>query len=130
VAYQTFVYALSGALAGLAGMLFVFQEGLITPVKMDILMSIKMVLWVAIGGRATLIGAIVGVLLVNGGENLLSESYPETWSYMLGFSFLVAVLFLPQGVVGWFNEMARSPKLASLSGRWSRGRKSVVADAI
>lgn len=130
VTYQTFVYALSGALAGLAGMLFVFQEGLITPVKMDILMSIKMVLWVAIGGRATLIGAVVGVLLVNTGENLLSEAYPESWSYMLGFSFLVAVLFLPQGVVGWFNDAVRSPRFLSLSGRWSRGRSKPIVDAI
>ncbi len=91
-------------------------------------MSIKMVLWVAIGGRATLIGAIVGTLLVNSGENLLSETYPETWSYMLGFSFLIAVLFLPQGVVGWFNNFAQSPHFPSWMGRWSRGRSKPVAD--
>jgi urea transport system permease protein len=127
VAYQTFVYALSAALAGLAGMLFVFQEGLITPVKMDILMSVKMVLWVAIGGRATLIGAIVGAILVNTGENLLSERYPETWSYLLGITFLAAVLYLPRGVVGWAQDV--TPRLALLKRGGLRGRSTIVSDA-
>lgn len=134
VAYQTFVYALSAFLAGLAGMLFVLQEGLITPVKMDILMSIKMVLWVAIGGRATLIGAIIGALLVNGGENLLSEKYPETWSYILGFSFITAVLFLPEGVVGWWIKFANSPRLAFLKNGQRRlasdGKSNTVESAV
>jgi urea transport system permease protein len=110
VKYQTFVYALSAGLAGLAGMLFVLQEGLITPTKMDILQSIKMVLWVAIGGRGTLFGAALGAIVVNSGENLLSEKYPETWSYMLGASFLGVVLFLPEGIVGWVLKMANRKK--------------------
>ena len=108
-------------------MLFVLQEGLITPLKMDIVMSIKMVLWVAIGGRATLIGAIIGTLLVNGGETLLSEKYPETWTYMLGFAFVAAVLFLPEGVVGWWRKLSDSPRLAVLKNvkeRLARNGKS------
>ncbi len=132
VAYQTFVYAFSAFLAGLAGMLFVLQEGLITPLKMDIVMSIKMVLWVAIGGRATLIGAIVGTLLVNGGETLLSEQYPESWSYMLGFSFIAAVLFLPEGVIGWWRKISNSPLvfLKNAKGRLARnGKSSTVENA-
>ncbi len=109
VAYQTFVYSLSAALAGLAGMLFVMQEGLITPTKMDILPSIEMVLWVAIGGRGTLFGAVLGAIVVNSGANLLSEQYPETWSYMLGACFVAVVLFMPQGIVGLVKGVPQSP---------------------
>ena len=129
VIYQTFVFGLSAALAGLAGMLFVMQEGLITPVKMDILISIEMVLWVAIGGRATLVGAILGALLVNSGENFLSEQYPETWSYMLGALFIFVVLFLPQGIMGWLKQVSGSKSLSAARGRWkSAERQSVIAD--
>ncbi len=129
VIYQTFVFGLSAALAGLAGMLFVLQEGLITPVKMDILISIEMVLWVAIGGRATLVGAILGALLVNSGENFLSEQYPETWSYMLGGLFIFVVLFLPQGIMGWLKQVSGSKSLSAARGRWkSAERQSVIAD--
>lgn len=114
VAYQTFVYALSAALAGLAGMLFVLQEGLIEPKSMSILMSINMVLWVAIGGRATLIGAIIGTLVVNSGASLLSEKYPEIWSYFLGAAFIAVVMFMPDGLVGLWRNFLQSPRLAML----------------
>jgi urea transport system permease protein len=87
VAYKTFVYALSAALAGIAGVLFVLQVGLITPTEMDIAHSINMVLWVALGGRGTLIGALVGALMVNFGQNALSERYPEVWSFLVGAAF-------------------------------------------
>ena len=130
VIYQTFVYALSAALAGLAGMLFVLQEGLITPLKMDIKMSILMVLWVAIGGRATLIGAIIGTLIVNGGEYTLSVNYPETWSYFLGMSFLFAVLFLPQGIVGWVLNLKNKSHYELLIGRWLNGRRNAKREAV
>jgi urea transport system permease protein len=130
VVYQTFVYAFSAGLAGLAGMLFVLQEGLVTPKSMGILFSIQMVLWVALGGRATLIGAVVGALLVNTGTNLLSEKYPESWTYFLGFSFIAAVLFLPQGVVGWFINLSNSPRYEFFFGRWLNGRRNANSEAV
>ena len=117
-AYKTFVYALSAGVAGLAGMLFVLQVGLITPTEMDISHSVQMVLWVAIGGRATLSGAILGALLVNIGQNSLSEQFPEIWSYFIGAAFLIFVLFLPRGIVGSWDEARH--KLSAR--RWQRGR--------
>jgi len=105
VMYKVFIYALSASLAGLAGILFVLQVGLITPTEMDIVHSIKMVLWVALGGRATLTGAVLGAVLVNAAENALSENYPAIWSFLMGGLFLVSVLFLPQGLMGWFNTL-------------------------
>jgi urea transport system permease protein len=106
-AYKTFIYAVSGSFAGLAGMLFVLQMRLITPTEMDISHSIKMVLWVALGGRATLVGAVVGAILVNSAENFLSEAWPTGWSYIMGAAFLVTVLFLPKGLVGWFQSLSK-----------------------
>ncbi len=115
-AYKTFVYALSAGLAGLAGMLFVLQVGLITPTEMDISHSVQMVLWVAIGGRATLTGAILGAILVNAGQNALSEQFPEVWSFFIGAAFLIFVLFLPRGLVGSWAELKR--KISAR--RWRR----------
>ena len=105
VMFKTFAYAISGALAGIAGVLFVLQVGLITPTEMDITHSIRMVLWVALGGRGTLIGAILGALLVNFGENKLSEQYPAVWQFFVGALFLVTVLFLPRGIMGLASDL-------------------------
>jgi urea transport system permease protein len=91
----------------LAGVLFVLQVGLITPTEMDVPHSIRMVLWVALGGRATLIGPILGTLLVNFGENALSESYPAMWSLMMGAAFLACILFMPRGLMGLINDASR-----------------------
>jgi urea transport system permease protein len=74
---------------------------------MDVPHSIRMVLWVALGGRATLIGPILGTLLVNFGENALSESYPAMWSLMMGAAFLACILFMPRGLMGLVNDASR-----------------------
>jgi urea transport system permease protein len=74
---------------------------------MDISHSVKMVLWVALGGRATLVGAVVGAILVNSAENFLSEAWPTGWSYIMGAAFLVTVLFLPKGLVGWLQSLSK-----------------------
>lgn len=104
--YKVFIYAFSGALAGLAGALYVPQIGIVSPSQMGIVPSIGMVLWVAIGGRGTLSGAIVGTVLVNGLQNLLSESYPSIWQFFIGATFVLVVLFMPRGVMGLFADLA------------------------
>jgi len=110
---KTLVLALSGALAGLAGALFVPQVGIISPALMGIVPSIEMVIWVAVGGRGTLVGAVVGALLVNAARSGLSESFPEVWQYALGGLFVGAVLLFPDGVAGL---------AASLRGRFKQSR--------
>lgn len=105
--YKVFMYALSGALAGLAGVLFVLQEGLISPAQMGIVPSIEMVLWVAIGGRATLYGPVIGALMTNAAKTTFSEAYPELWPLLLGGLFVVIVLFLPNGVIGTLRNVSR-----------------------
>lgn len=110
--YKIFVYCLSAALAGLAGAIYVPQVGIISPAEMGIVPSIEMVIWVAIGGRGTLIGAVIGAILVNALKSGISESFPDVWSYFIGFTFIVVVLFMPNGVVGLVKK---------IGGRWGYG---------
>lgn len=98
--YQTMTFAFSGALAGIAGMLFVLHVGIISPSMMGIVPSIEMILWVAIGGRGTLVGALIGALALNFAKSGLSETYPEFWTIFLGLLFIVVTVFLPGGIAG------------------------------
>ncbi len=105
VPLKTFAFAISAGLAGLAGALFVLQVGLISPSNMGIVPSAEMVIWVAVGGRGTLIGAIIGALLVNFGKTTFSELFPEAWPYFYGL-LIAAVLFFPSGIVGFIKLCA------------------------
>lgn len=98
--YQMTAFCVSAGLAGLAGMLFVLHVGIISPSMMGIVPSIEMVLWVAIGGRGTLIGAVLGAVLMNGVKSVLSETYPELWTLLIGLLFVAVVVFMPRGLAG------------------------------
>lgn len=102
--YKVLVFAISAALAGIAGAMFTLQTGIISPKAMDIAFSIEMVIWVAVGGRASLSGAILGAVVVNFGKSLLSEQFPEIWLFFQGALFLLVVTVLPSGIVGWWKE--------------------------
>ncbi len=102
--YKVLVFAISGAISGIAGALYTVQTGIITPNVMQVAFSIEMVIWVAVGGRATLIGAIIGTLLVRLAQTFLSESFPEVWLFFQGALFLIVVTVLPDGIVGWIRD--------------------------
>jgi len=102
--FKVVVFAISGGIAGVAGALYTVQTGIITPSIMEVAFSIEMVIWVAVGGRGTLIGAIIGTLLVSFGRSLLSEQFPEVWLFFQGALFLIVVTVLPNGIVGWWRE--------------------------
>jgi urea transport system permease protein len=104
--FKLFVFVVSAALAGVAGALYVPQVGIITPARIGVLPSIEMVVWVAAGGRGTLIGAIVGAFGVNWMQSWLTTSYPDLWLLFLGALFMGAVLFFPDGVVGACRRLA------------------------
>lgn len=103
--FKVFIYALSAAFAGVAGALFVLQVGIISPEMMGIIPSIEMVLWVAIGGRHSILGAAIGAILTNSAKSFLSESYPDFWTIFLGALFLIVVLYLPNGLAGLFEQL-------------------------
>ena len=113
--YKVLVFAISGAIAGLAGALYTVQTGIITPSIMEVGFSIEMVIWVAVGGRGTLIGAIIGTLLVRLAQTFLSESFPEVWLFFQGALFLIVVTVLPDGIIGWWTNYGWV-KLRSLFG--------------
>lgn len=113
--FKVLVFAISGAIAGISGALYTVQTGIITPSLMEVAFSIEMVIWVAVGGRSTLIGAIIGTLLVRLGQTTLSEKFPEVWLFFQGALFLIVVTVLPNGLVGWIKETGWE-KLRSLLG--------------
>ena len=108
--YKTFVYCISAGLAGLAGALYVPQVGIISPAEMGIVPSVEMVIWVAIGGRGTLVGAVIGAILVNSTKSLISERFPDVWSYFIGIIFITVVIFMPYGLVGLSKQIKRKIK--------------------
>jgi urea transport system permease protein len=116
--YKLFVFVVSAALAGLAGALYVPQVGIITPAQIGVLPSLEMVIWVAVGGRGTLIGAVVGAVGVNWARSILTNSFPDLWPFFLGGLFVLVVLLFPEGCVGLVHR---------LSGGWRGVSKSVFA---
>ena len=114
--YKVLVFAISGAIAGIAGALYTVQTGIITPSIMNVAFSIEMVIWVAVGGRGTLVGAIIGTLLVRLTQTFLSESFPEIWLFFQGALFLIVVTVLPDGIIGWWTNYGWI-KLRSLVGQ-------------
>jgi urea transport system permease protein len=99
-AFKLFVFVVSAMLAGAAGALYVGQVGIITPARIGVLPSIEMIIWVAVGGRGTLLGPVVGAVGVNWLQSLLTTHYPDLWLLALGGMFVGVVLFFPEGVVG------------------------------
>jgi len=103
--YKTFLFALSGGLAGLAGALYVSSLGNAGPDSFGIVFSIKILVMVAVGGRGTLVGAVLGALLVSLGEIYVNDMEPRVWPIVMGSLFIAVVLFLPEGIIGWLRKL-------------------------
>ena len=102
--YKLLVWTLSACMAGVAGALYVPQVGIINPSEFTPANSIEVVIWVAVGGRGTLVGATVGAILVNFGKTLFTGILPEFWLFALGGLFIAVTLFLPKGIVGTYDD--------------------------
>ncbi len=113
--YKLTIWTLSAVMCGIAGALYVPQVGIINPGEMSPANSIEMAIWAAVGGRATLVGPIVGAFVVNGAKSWLTVAYPEFWLYFLGGLFIVVTLFLPDGLVGLVKKV-RGTKVMSDAG--------------
>ena len=102
--FKLFVWTLSAVLCGLAGALYVPQVGIINPGEMSPTNSIEAAIWVALGGRGSLIGPVLGAGIVNGAKSWFTVAFPEFWLFFLGLMFILVTLFLPRGVIGLLNR--------------------------
>ena len=103
--YKLSIWVISAVMCGIAGALYVPQVGIINPSEMSPANSIEIAIWAAVGGRATLIGPIVGAFMVNGAKSWLTVVAPEYWLYVLGALFIAVTLYMPQGVVGLLGSL-------------------------
>jgi urea transport system permease protein len=101
---QLFIFTFSAIMAGIAGALYVPQVGIINPGEFSPVNSIEMVIWVAIGGRYTLYGGVIGALLVNYSKTFLTSAMPEIWLFVLGGMFILVTIYLPKGIVGLISK--------------------------
>ncbi|QNM96358.1 urea ABC transporter permease subunit UrtC [Chitinimonas koreensis] len=108
--YKLAIWTLSAVICGLAGALYVPQVGIINPGEMSPANSIEIAVWVALGGRGTLLGPLLGAGLVNGAKSVFTQAFPELWLFCLGALFIGATLWLPDGVVGLWRRLRRGGK--------------------
>ena len=105
--YKLSIWVISAVMCGVAGALYVPQVGIINPSEMSPANSIEIAIWAAVGGRATLIGPVVGAFMVNGAKSWLTVVAPEYWLYVLGALFIAVTLYMPQGVIGLIGSVKR-----------------------
>ena len=103
--YKVWLFVYSAMIAGIAGALYVPQVGIINPGEFSPINSIEMVIWVAVGGRGTLIGAIIGAILVNYAKTKFTAIMPDGWLFALGAMFVLVTLYLPKGLMGLFAQL-------------------------
>jgi urea transport system permease protein len=108
--YKLTIWVVSAVMCGVAGALYVPQVGIINPGEMSPANSIEIAIWTAVGGRATLVGPVIGAFIVNGAKSWLTVAYPEYWLYFLGALFIAVTLFLPDGIVGLARKLASREK--------------------
>jgi urea transport system permease protein len=123
--FKIFIFCFAAMLSAVGGAMFTLQVGFMSPSFVGIVPSIEMVIFCAVGGRASLVGAVYGTLLVNYGKTVFSETYPEMWLFLMGGLFIAVVMFFPSGLAGiwdkyatkygWFKDKAASAKKPEVS---------------
>ncbi|GGA74460.1 urea ABC transporter permease subunit UrtC [Nitratireductor aestuarii] len=124
---KLFTFVVSAMMAGVAGALFVPQVGIINPGEFAPANSIEVVVWTAVGGRGTLMGPIIGAVLVNAGKSFFTGAFPEFWLFALGGLFIAVTLFLPKGIVGTVEKYWQARKATRKASETSRGGDVLTA---
>jgi urea transport system permease protein len=122
--YKLFVWTLSAMIAGVAGALYVPQVGIINPSEFAPANSIEAVIWVAVGGRGTLVGAALGAVLVNGAKTIFTGVMPEVWLFALGALFIAVTLFLPKGILGLAGQIMNKRREREATGASTRPQEA------
>jgi urea transport system permease protein len=117
--FKVFTFCMSAGMSGIGGALFVLQVGFISPSLVGIVPSIEMVIFAAVGGKMSLLGAVYGTLLVNTGKSLFSENFPQLWLFFMGGLFIAVVMLFPNGLAG---------VLVTLQQKWALRKKRRLAE--
>ena len=104
--YKMMVFVVAGAFAGVAGALHTLHMGLISPAMVGVVPSIEMVVWVAVGGRTSLYGALIGAVVVNLAKDRISSNWPAAWPYIMGMVYVLVVIAMPRGLAGVVERLA------------------------
>jgi urea transport system permease protein len=127
---RAFIFAFAAMLSGLGGALFVLQVGFMSPSIVGIVPSIEIVIFTAVGGRLSVLGAILGCLIVNFGKTTFSEAYPDLWLYLMGGTFIAVVMFFPNGLAGLLEKIpTNKAKYAALLARFQKSTPAVTTKA-
>ncbi|MDB5556216.1 MAG: urea transporter permease subunit UrtC [Rhizobium sp.] len=126
---KLFTFVVSAMMAGIAGALFVPQVGIINPGEFEPGNSIEVVIWTAVGGRGTLVGPIIGAVLVNAGKTFFTGAFPEVWLFALGALFVLVTLFLPKGIVGTWQQFTARRKYSAAAAK-EKSRVATISAAI
>src|SRR5690606_39492562 len=106
--FKMFVFCVAAAFSAIGGAMFALQVGFMSPSFVGIVPSIEMVIFCAVGGRMSLLGAVYGALLVNFGKTYFSETFPELWLYLMGGLFIAVVMYFPNGLAGLYDSYGRA----------------------
>jgi urea transport system permease protein len=117
--FKIFIFCFAAAISAIGGAMFTLQIGFMSPSFVGIVPSIEMVIFAAVGGRMSLIGAVYGTLLVNFGKTMFSETYPELWLFLMGGLFIAVVMFFPDGLAGVCQKYADKFKVADIASRYA-----------
>lgn len=126
--FKIFVFMVGAAFAGIGGAMFTLQEGFMSPSFVGVVPSIEMVIFCAVGGRLSLVGAVYGALLVNVAKTTFGENFPELWLFAMGLIFIGVVLGLPNGLAGVYNQWIASPVDRVMDRLFGKEKQAVSAD--
>ncbi len=112
--FKIFIFCVAAMISAIGGAMFTLQIGFMSPSFVGIVPSIEMVIFAAVGGRMSLIGAVYGTLLVNFGKTMFSETFPELWLFLMGGLFIAVVMFFPDGLAGIYEKYAKQFKVNEL----------------
>jgi urea transport system permease protein len=128
--FKIFVFSLAAMMSAVGGAMFVLQVGFISPSLVGIVPSIEMVIFAAVGGKMSLLGAVYGTLVVNTAKSLFSESFPQLWLFLMGGLFIAVVMFFPEGLAGFYTTVRRWVIRATKMRRPKESRAVVPAELV
>jgi urea transport system permease protein len=126
--FKIFIFCVAAMISAIGGAMFTLQIGFMSPSFVGIVPSIEMVIFAAVGGRMSLIGAVYGTLLVNFGKTMFSETYPELWLFLMGGLFIAVVMFFPDGLAGIYEKYAPHCSFSMLRARWLKKVPKVTGE--